>query len=481
MGCNMGPWCLPDCWATMRSRLHVRTTLAPPAAIRVASATSCPERSPALGNGRSRRCAAGLIGLAGSLCSSSQRRGAATEPTLEDEDGAIASISELAVEEHSLPGSQLAVRWHGMVRRPLPAGTQPKTAETRDDRVIGAAEQHRQQRWVESGMQAKELIVLGGPSRSGPGALRWRVRVKPEPARPAADRLGRAPEHSGGVVDRVERQRVGEARLVPGAPVTGVARETELVGPSRDRCWRALNQGSSDLVACEAVGVAVAQRRVLGVRPSPASFWAVESEAPGTEKQRLRAAAKLAREVIEASSRCPCRTKRRVVVRRISARGRSSEPEPSPARSNLLNGSAHASCELGRRHACPSRLPKHRIPQRRPLAGSPAGAETKLRPARADRVLRPTECARDHRQRRAGGIQLAEPSVLVGAPASRHVNADLTSCAGAIVKQANHDAEHGARDREVDRHDRDQDPPAVDAADEADQGDDQQRRGREYG
>jgi hypothetical protein len=113
--------------------------------------------------------------------------------------------------------------------------------------------------------------------------------------------------------------------------------------------------------------------------------------------------------------------------------------------------------------------------------GFDAGGEAKRGSARVDGVLRTVELDRDHRQRSAGGIQLAEPLVLARVPASRHVNAVLMSCAGAIVEQANHDGEHGARDREVDGHDGDQDPPVVDARYEADQRDDQKRGSREYG
>jgi len=52
---------------------------------------------------------------------------------------------------------------------------------------------------------------------------------------------------------------------------------------------------------------------------------------------------------------------------------------------------------------------------------------------------------------------------------------------GAVIEQADHDGEHGARNREVDRHDRDQDPPAVDASHDADERDDQERGRRKYG
>jgi hypothetical protein len=63
----------------------------------------------------------------------------------------------------------------------------------------------------------------------------------------------------------------------------------------------------------------------------------------------------------------------------------------------------------------------------------------------------------------------------------RHVKPERTSRLGAVVEQPSHGGEDDARDREVDRHHGDQDPPAVDARNEADQCDDQQRRTREDG
>ena len=74
----------------MRSRPHLCAALAPPAPIHLASA----------GAG-----AADLIESAGSLGGPSQCGAVAAEPMFEDEDGAIAPVAKLAIEERSFAGS----------------------------------------------------------------------------------------------------------------------------------------------------------------------------------------------------------------------------------------------------------------------------------------------------------------------------------------------------------------------------------------
>jgi hypothetical protein len=72
----------------MRSRPHLSAALAPPTSIHLASAG-----------------AAGLIESPGSLRSPSQCGAIAAEPMFEDEDGAIAPVAKLAIEERSFAGS----------------------------------------------------------------------------------------------------------------------------------------------------------------------------------------------------------------------------------------------------------------------------------------------------------------------------------------------------------------------------------------
>jgi hypothetical protein len=59
---------------------------------------------------------AAFSALVKSLCGPSQRSAIATEPMLEHEDGAIASLPEFAVEEGSLAGTQPVVLRTRMVR-----------------------------------------------------------------------------------------------------------------------------------------------------------------------------------------------------------------------------------------------------------------------------------------------------------------------------------------------------------------------------
>src|SRR4051794_28305554 len=128
---------------------------------------------------------------------------ASPEPLLENEQRALAPGSEFAVDERALAGAQAVADPGRMVWRPAPAGTQSELPQACRHRPVGAVEQCRQQRWIESGMEAEELIVVGCPSRSGAAPVRRRARVDSELGRSAADCFRCAPERSRRLVDRL--------------------------------------------------------------------------------------------------------------------------------------------------------------------------------------------------------------------------------------------------------------------------------------
>jgi hypothetical protein len=158
----MAPSCSAQDRSTIRSRLHYRTACAP---------HECSATSP--------------------------------EPTLKNAQRARPSGAELAVDERTLPGAQATADRGRVVWRPAPARSQPEVPQACRHRLVRAAEQCRQQRRVEPGMEAEELVVAGDPSCSGSAAVRRRARVDSELGRSAADRFWCAPERLRRLVDRV--------------------------------------------------------------------------------------------------------------------------------------------------------------------------------------------------------------------------------------------------------------------------------------
>jgi hypothetical protein len=284
------------------------------------------------------------------------------EPGLEREHRATALASELAFDEGSLAWGQATVGGAWMVGGTSPAGSKSEAAQPTDDRMIGPPQERGEYGGVQGGVEAQQLILVWSPASAGARDIRWARRCEPEPARTAAHSLWGAAEQHGGVIDRAQRQDSAEANVVLGAPPPCVGGEAEPPGARRDRRGRPLRQGRGDLVAAEAVGVAIPHDRVLGCAPPSPRSRAMESELASTEPQRVRAAAESSRERIDVGASWPLGAQHRVLRERVAPRARACQAELASTSTDLFDGSAKAARKGSRGQPdIPGCLAQHRV------------------------------------------------------------------------------------------------------------------------
>jgi hypothetical protein len=72
-------------------------------------------------------------------------------------------VRELTLNEPPLAGGEPAVGPGGVVRGAAAAVAQPELAQAYHDGLVGAAEAQREGTRVQSGVQAQQGVLLGGP------------------------------------------------------------------------------------------------------------------------------------------------------------------------------------------------------------------------------------------------------------------------------------------------------------------------------
>ena len=148
----------------------------------------------------------------------------------------------------------------------------------------------------------------------------------------------------------------------------------------------------------------------------------MESELPGMEPQRVRAAPESSRERIGVGACRPLAAQHLVLGERVARRPGPCEAELASTSTDLLDGSAKAARKRSRRQPDISgRLPQHRVFERGPWTGRSSGGEAERYSARRNCVLRASDLACDRSQRDIRSVEASQAVVLISAPARGHV------------------------------------------------------------
>lgn len=184
-----------------------------------------------------------------------------------------------------------------MMRRSSGAGAQPKQAQAPGHREIRATEKLGEASWVESLVQAQQLVLLARPPPSTPWRRRGRRGVDPDPDGAPADRLRGAAQALSDVLQSVSPQgQLHQAAVVVGAPAPGIADQPEPAGARGYARGASLRQLAGDLGARQGAGVAVADDRVLPFAPPAARRRMVKAKLLRAQTERVRRAPEPARQ-----------------------------------------------------------------------------------------------------------------------------------------------------------------------------------------
>jgi hypothetical protein len=274
------------------------------------------------------------------------------ESAFERWQGSAASSAQLALDESPFARCQVPSRRSWVVRRTPASGAKPKSAQPRNDCLIGTSDQAGQHGGIEGGVQLEQLVLGCGPWHARTRSRGLRRQPEHELVGPTPNRFGRPSQESGDVVEIPRLEESAEEVIVLRPPAARVRREPELARAGRDRRGASLREGSCDLFAGQTVCVAVADGCVLGRGPPAPRRWTMNADSARVESKRIGRPSELDGQCFDITAGVPARAKDRVVLVAVARGGSTGQPELSTTRANALNRTAEAGSELGGRDAC---------------------------------------------------------------------------------------------------------------------------------